>query len=153
MPIIETRQGNLLRMFKQGHFDAIAHGCNCFHTMGAGIAGQIAKEFPAALTVDKQTKFSDYEKLGTFSMISTEYGIIYNAYTQYRPGREDTNRLYKAIRWAFSNIDDMALGIDPVIGIPKIGAGIAGGDWTIIEKIINDVTFGAQIVVVEWDGS
>jgi O-acetyl-ADP-ribose deacetylase (regulator of RNase III) len=30
--------GDLIELAKQGKFDVIAHGCNCFCTMGAGIA-------------------------------------------------------------------------------------------------------------------
>ena len=31
-------KGDLIELAKQGKFDVIAHGCNCFCTMGAGIA-------------------------------------------------------------------------------------------------------------------
>jgi O-acetyl-ADP-ribose deacetylase (regulator of RNase III) len=31
-------KGDLIELAKQGNFDVIAHGCNCFCTMGAGIA-------------------------------------------------------------------------------------------------------------------
>ena len=37
--------GDLIRLAKQGTFDVIAHGCNCFCTMGAGIAPQMAEAF------------------------------------------------------------------------------------------------------------
>lgn len=38
-------KGNLVRLAKKGHFDVIAHGCNCFCKQKAGIASQIMKEF------------------------------------------------------------------------------------------------------------
>ena len=41
-------KGDLLQMGKDGTFDIILHGCNCFNTMGAGIAAQIATKFPDA---------------------------------------------------------------------------------------------------------
>lgn len=37
--------GDLIKLAQQGEFDVIAHGCNCFCTMGAGIAPQMAKAF------------------------------------------------------------------------------------------------------------
>ena len=37
--------GDLIRLAKEGEFDVIAHGCNCFCTMGAGIAPQMALAF------------------------------------------------------------------------------------------------------------
>ncbi|WWS23940.1 hypothetical protein vBKpnAMK2_00291 [Klebsiella phage vB_Kpn_AM_K2] len=36
--------------------------------------------------------------------------------------------------------------------IPKIGAGIAGGDWELIEKLINLATPDIDIMVVEYEG-
>ena len=46
--IIGTVKGDLISIFKSGAGHLI-HGCNCFHTMGAGIARQIVREFPQAL--------------------------------------------------------------------------------------------------------
>ena len=59
--------GNLLEMAKNGEFDIIIHGCNCLHTMGAGIAKYIKQDFPEAFQADKKTKYADKQKLGTFS--------------------------------------------------------------------------------------
>ena len=71
-------QGDLLALAKAGEFDMIVHGCNCFVTMGSGIARQIADQFPQALAADKTTTISSYDKLGTYTMSSAEYnnGVI-----------------------------------------------------------------------------
>lgn len=37
--------GDLIKLAKRGEFDVIGHGCNCFCTMGAGIAPQMAEAF------------------------------------------------------------------------------------------------------------
>jgi O-acetyl-ADP-ribose deacetylase (regulator of RNase III) len=34
-------EGDLIDLAKRGHFDVVTHGCNCFCTMGAGIAPQM----------------------------------------------------------------------------------------------------------------
>ncbi|AUE22994.1 phosphatase [Citrobacter phage CF1 ERZ-2017] len=58
--------GDIVKIFLEGH--NIAHGCNCFHTMGAGVAGQLAKAYPPILAIDKSETFlGDTEKLGTFT--------------------------------------------------------------------------------------
>jgi O-acetyl-ADP-ribose deacetylase (regulator of RNase III) len=36
------------------------------------------------------------------------------------------------------------------IGLPMIGAGLAGGDWDIIEKIIEDEMFGEYVTIVQY---
>ena len=48
--------GDLLQLALDDHFDVIIHGCNCFCTMGAGIAASIRLEFPEALSADADTK-------------------------------------------------------------------------------------------------
>lgn len=68
--IIGTVRGDLISIFKSGAGHLI-HGCNCFHTMGAGIARQIVREFPQALETDKMTAYGDPDKLGTLSLVGS----------------------------------------------------------------------------------
>jgi len=125
--------GNLLDLFQQGEFDVIAHGANCFNTMGAGIAGQIAVRFPEAQQVDNTTTPGDLLKLGSLTVALTDYGLIFNLYTQYQPGK---NLDYTALRLSLRKMARMIRGKKYRVGLPKIGAGIAGGNWQKIEKII-----------------
>lgn len=151
MPIVKTVKGDLIQMFKNREFSAIAHGCNCFHIMGAGIAGQIAKEFPEAYKADLQTSRGYSMKLGRFSDVMTPYGRIFNLYTQYRPGVEPPRQLNNSILMAFDALDQ-EFGGDPayLLGIPLIGCGIAGGDWNYIKTIIDVQTPRLNVCVVEY---
>lgn len=140
--------------------NVIAHGCNCFCTMGAGIAKSIASRFPQALEVDRQTVKGDIAKLGTFSIahVFTEdrnYKRVYNLYTQFSYGRNkchlDYDALAKSLVAMRHDVADV-LRMDPPgdefkIGIPMIGCGLAGGDWTIVENIINEVFYDVDIFV------
>ena len=38
-------KGDLIALANQGHFEVITHGCNCFCTMGAGIAVPMKQNF------------------------------------------------------------------------------------------------------------
>ena len=38
---MEFEKGDLLDLFYHKKIDILVHGCNCFNTMGAGIAKQI----------------------------------------------------------------------------------------------------------------
>lgn len=149
--IIKEIEGDLLEHFKNNDkIVAIAHGCNCFHTMGAGVAGAIAVKFPSASHADyKSTAYGDAEKLGNFSSAKTKYGTVINGYTQYRPGRSPVNDLYQNIQKFFTQLNGlpMLLEDDVVLGIPRIGSGIANGDWQVIKKIIDDVTPDIKIIV------
>ena len=149
--IIETVKGDLLQLFKENKFSAIAHGANCFCKMGAGIAKQISKQFPEAFEADINFgEAGEIEKLGYFSSVKTEYGDIHNFYTQYLPG---ANFEYCALILSLITLEDMIELYDDiniyVLGVPMIGAGIGGGDWETIKSILEKSSL--QIVVVEYD--
>lgn len=70
---------------------------------------------------------------------------ILNAYTQYTYGYDDKQYVdYNAVKQAFKQIKllyDMNPQASLRIGIPKIGSKRGGGDWNVIEKIIDDMGF------------
>nr|WP_314489284.1 macro domain-containing protein [uncultured Kingella sp.] len=82
---MQTRFGDLIALALAGEFDVIIHGCNCRHTMGAGIAKQIKAQFPAAYAADCATP-KGASKLGQISSATVDCNgrelIIVNAYTQ-----------------------------------------------------------------------
>ena len=149
---MQIEQGDLVQKAKAGEFDVIVHGCNCFCTMGAGIAKTIKQVFPAAYQADLATVASDEKKLGSYSMAVVGVGgrtlVIINAYTQYQwrgPGRKAD---YEAIRQVFRRVKQNFTG--KRIGYPAIGAGLAGGEWALIAAIIEAELAGENHVFVEW---
>ena len=149
--IIDTVKGDLIALFKQGKGHLI-HGCNCFHTMGGGIAAKIAKEFPQALAIDKKTIRGDAGKLGGFNVwhhkVNGYNWMGINLYTQYHPG---PNAEYSAIIRGFEQLNSAFEGTVKPFYIPKIGCGIGGLEWECVEEIINIATPDINIVVVEYD--
>jgi O-acetyl-ADP-ribose deacetylase (regulator of RNase III) len=141
--------GDLVKMFDDGEFDVIIHGCNCFHAMGAGIAGQIAIRYPEALEYDRYySEKGDFKKLSdyTFAIVNNSKmkGTVINLYTQYNPGPD---LKITALDLGFYKLSH-TLSHKVRIGIPKIGAGLAGGDWDVIEPIIaNHMQFHNVTVV------
>lgn len=134
----EEIQTDLRPILEKGQFKAFAHGCNCFNSMGAGIARTVRDLFPAAWAADCETKKGDRNKLGHINYIETPEGrIIINAYTQFHFGGKRKNADYDAIASCFREIAPLLAerGIDE-LSIPRIGAGLAGGDWNAIKKII-----------------
>ena len=129
-------KGNLLTLFENNNIDILVHGCNCFHTMGAGIAKQIKEKYYVAYQADLQTIKGDKNKLGTYSSVQiNNTQFIINAYTQYYfYGKRPID--YDALRNVFKLIDSNFK--NKRIGIPKIGAGLAKGDWNIIQNIIDE---------------
>lgn len=128
---------NLFNVIQPG--DIIIHGCNCFNTMGAGFALELKHKYPEAYEADFTTKKGDRDKLGDFTFCVTSNDItIINAYTQFScfPRGKDHFEYV-----AFHNFLDKFLANvkNKTIRMPKIGAGLAGGDWGRIERIINQL--------------
>lgn len=137
---MKHREGDLIALALQGEFDVIVHGCNCFHTMGAGIAKFISAEFPEALAADKATPHGSREKMGTISVAAVSRNglqlTVVNAYTQYNWRGRGMKADYEALRKCFAEI--AARFPQARIGYPMIGAGLAGGDWSVITPIIDE---------------
>lgn len=81
---MKTISGDLIALAQAGDFDLIAHGCNCFCTMGAGIAKGIKAAFPAAFAADLATARGDRAKLGTCTFAEIDRNgapfVVVNAY-------------------------------------------------------------------------
>ena len=142
--------GDLVQMAVAGEFDVIVHGCNCQCVMGKGIALTIRKRFPEALAADRQTKKSDPGKLGSCSVaiVESEAGPLHiaNAYTQFHwRGKADLAN-YDAIRSCPGWVREMYPSAR--IGLPKIGAGLAGGDWERIWRIMQEELDGTNATLV-----
>ena len=54
--------------------DSLLHCADCFHTMNWRIARVISQRYPIVYETDKLTKHVDENKLGTYSIVITEYG-------------------------------------------------------------------------------
>lgn len=153
-------EGDLIKLAQKGMFDVVAHGCNCFCTMGAGIAPQMVEAFGC----DKYHYEHIIEKgnINKLGMIDFEMRIlnqgtgnkrihVVNAYTQYRYGKnhkdgDDKPLDYDAMRLCFKKMNSIFKGKH--IGLPKIGCGLAGGSWSIVKKIIASELADCDVTVV-----
>ena len=195
--MINYIDGDLIKLALHGTFDVVAHGCNCFCTMGAGIAPQMADafgcdEFELERTETEECDFNgecytvetgnrgDINKLGnidyelqylwfkhpmskdgtpvamnhrTVGQPDTQEIIVVNAYTQYHYGRNHADGVsnpfdYEAFTMCMRKMNHIFAGKH--IGMPKIGAGLAGGNWNRIEHIINVELKDCQVTIVNY---
>jgi O-acetyl-ADP-ribose deacetylase (regulator of RNase III) len=145
-------KGDLIKLALNGKFNVIVHGCNCYCTMGAGIAKTLKNIFPEAYDADCKTAKGDKSKLGTYSYATLTKNAheitIINAYTQYHFKGKGIKADYNAIRSVFKSVKQNFS--KKRIGYPKIGAGLAGGNWDIISKIISEELNGENHTYVEF---
>lgn len=166
--LIRTK-GNLIDMAENGEFDVIVHGCNCYNTMGSGIAKEIKNRYPDAYLADTSyTNMSPcpISKLGTYSMAVVEGDIdannflIINAYTQihYLPRGVDHFE-YSSFYVILQKLAEAnrIRGGESKFGFPYIGMGFAGGDKdriiSMLEDFAKEVTAdGGSVTLVEYEG-
>jgi O-acetyl-ADP-ribose deacetylase (regulator of RNase III) len=144
--------GDLIELAKRGEFDVIVQGCNCQCRMGRGIALTIKQQFPEALAADYETTIGDRSKLGNFTTAHIyrdgwDFEIV-NGYTQFHWEGEGVLADYDAIRSVFRQVKQQFGGKQ--IGYPKLGAGLARGDWSIIARIIEEELAGEDHTYVEF---
>lgn len=144
--MLKHTKGNLLDLAEAGEFDVIVQGCNCFNTMGGGIAREIRERYPNIAKVDAKTACGDYNKLGNWTSENVilkngtvSFDII-NAYTQYNMSTGEDVFEYTAFALICQKLVN-AYG-DKRIGLPYIGMGLAGGDKETILGMIEAFAYG-----------
>lgn len=137
---LKRTTGDLLKFAEKGKFDIIVQGCNCFCTMGSGIARQIRESYPGAYEADKTTTAGDKSKLGTYTKYDTRKNFtIVNGYTQYafnRGGATDDVFEYAGFYELLLRLAEDFPG--KKFGFPCIGMGLAGGDPERIIPMLED---------------
>jgi len=145
---------SLLDAFDDCDVDMMGHQANCFCKMGSGIAPLIAEAWPNARAVDNKTIDLGAKKLGNFTCALGDRtggvpGTIINFYGQFFPGNTSVLEVgsifdgmgrYEPLRHALRsfNISISSLPEGYTIGLPLLGCGLAGGDWTVVEQIIEE---------------
>lgn len=147
-------EGDLFELVTQ--FDVIAHGCNCFCKMRRGIAVEFAKRYEAHLFPMENNKFiGDINKLGCidykhFSTDDEGQLTVVNCYTQYSTKGMDPSKEvhvdYDAIRMCMRKINHLFK--NKRIGLPAIGSGLAGGNWSVIRQIIAEELTNCEVTIV-----
>lgn len=145
--MIEYRKGNLLDV-NEG---IIAHGVNCQGVMGSGVAKAIRDMYPLVYTRYKKHVDSWMEGFGNSAGLLgqvhfcsvvepiPETGpilVVANCFTQDLYGTDRRHVNYEAVAQCFRILNKRFMLYGDVLHIPKIGAGLAGGDWNVISAII-----------------
>lgn len=155
--------GDLIELANSGEFDVIGHGCNCFCAMSRGIAPQMGAAFGCHLfPMEDKSTAGDINKLGQidwkvlnltggtneFDFFEFDLTVV-NIYSQYTPNAQIKPLDYEALTLGLRKMNHIFRG--KRIGLPKIGAGLAGGDWGRIKEIIQTELKDCDVTVVKWN--
>lgn len=143
--MIQYKTGNLLNA---NDIQIICHQVNTLGVMGAGIAKSIAATYPGCLDGYKQfcKEVPASEILGQVYFYEAGDKVIANIFGQKTIGRKGLHTNYDALRAGLTRVYEYAKKANKNVGIPfKIGCGLAGGDWNIVNQMINDIFSGNDV--------
>lgn len=135
----------------KGKENVIAHGCNCVGGFGSGFAYVVAQKYPKVKEMYLKRHRVKGWTLGDIQAVKVNDGplkMILNVATQYHYLPRNMDHVaYESLHEAFIKIRDYCHKNNLSLAIPKIGAGLAGGDWNRIEAILKDIFTTSDIFI------
>lgn len=133
----------------------IVHGCNSHGIMGSGIARQIKEKYPQCFrSYQSHCNSVIREKLLGSVLdypVENKNLVICNAITQQDFGGDGKQYVsYRAIHTAFQKILKTAQFYNLDVHYPLIGAGLGGGNWSIISDIISSILDSSGVNHTLW---
>lgn len=162
----------------EGYATVICHCCNAFGAWGRGFVIPLGLKYPKAkkeyMTLcatfqDSNEKRNELMGEVVLSEISKylyvaniigqyyystgqrEFASHLDVKPEYMPTKDGRFINYDAIRRGFHQLVAMMNGVPFVAQMPRIGCGLAGGDWKTIEKILMEELCSKDIPVVVFD--
>lgn len=129
----------------------IAHQVNCKGIMGAGLAAEIAKRYPK---VEREYKYfcapvyPSSDLLGTCQIVGIgNKRYIANLFGQDAYGTYKVQTRYDALEEAMKRLleDATNLGVNSIAFPYGMGCGLAGGNWTVVDHLIQEVYLQSDI--------
>lgn len=133
---------------------AICHQVNCCNVMGAGVAKAIYTEYPEVKTAyhsfcKEANRTGDQKSLlGKIQVVEVNHGTkaVINVFGQLNYGRRGCYTDYEALKTAFNEINRICAS--KRIAFPYgFGCGLAGGDWSTVEKLMVKHLWNCDVVV------
>lgn len=150
---MQFRKGDLTEAAE----NVIVHGCNNRGVMGSGVALAIRKKWPEAYEAYR-TAFedkSDYNLLGNWTYLQNldDNKFIVNLITQDGYGKDGKKYAYyiSIVEGLIDIANWQRYFSNNKIAIPKIGCGLGGLDWNIMEVLLCEIEerYKVEFIVYE----
>lgn len=149
--MIQYKKGDATNPPREPHPAIIAHICNDHGGWGAGFVLAISNRWKAPENAYRAQ--SEYE-LGTTQLVMVEPNLfVANMIAQhgYASPANPCAVSYPDLLLCLAQVRDRAAEMGAIVHMPKIGAGLAGGDWTTISNIIETVFKDTIVFVYEFN--
>jgi O-acetyl-ADP-ribose deacetylase (regulator of RNase III) len=125
---------------------AVGHGCNCAGAMGAGIAVAFKKRYPAMYREYRRRCADGRFRPGDIFVWEVPDLVIYNLATQPVPGPSaKLTAIDASVRAAIADAEGRRL---PVLGIPRVGAGLGGLEWPDVAEVLAQASHDSPVDLV-----
>ena len=134
----------------------IVHICNDIGKWGRGFVLAVSRRWAEPERAYKSSfKTGAPPRLGDVQFVSVERDVtVANVIGQHgiasRPGGTPPVR-YEAIRLGLEAVVERAVGARASVHMPRIGCGLAGGEWAVVEQIVHSTLAKAGVVVFVYD--
>lgn len=136
-----------------GNIRIIPHICNSIGVWGAGFVKAISKKWPEA---EREYRQLDEYKLGSVQFVKVDNNtIIANMIAQEGVGLANGPPIrYESLAKTLAKVDRLAHLLSDKyyvsIHMPKIGTGLAGGKWELIEPLLQShLHFDTYVYILE----
>lgn len=155
MKNIEYKKGDATNPSDHGN-KIIVHICNNIGGWGKGFVLAISKRWKAPENSYRtwyQSK--DNFNLGEVQFVQVEQDLwIANLIGQHKINKDENGNApirYDAVEEGLRKVADFASDINASVHMPRIGCGLAGGEWGIIEPIIKETLSKKDINTTVYD--
>lgn len=150
--MITTVDGDAVHALREGSIDVLGHQVNLDGVMGAGIARQIARAWPAIVPAYRHALATQALTLGRMQTFEVAPGRwIANLAGQQHPRRRGRATDYPALQAALITYADWTHAHQLRAGLPYgLGCGLAGGDWATVSALIATAFHASSVTLFRW---
>lgn len=134
-------------------FKVIAHCCNDIGAWGAGFVLALSRKWPEPEDAYREMGLEDGYSGGTVCIVSVAPQIkVANIIGQH--GCHSNRMGHPPVRYDWIRV---GLGFvrcdlpDHSVHMPRIGCGLAGGDWSVMERVIEETLCAHDVAVYVYD--
>ncbi len=156
MPRLVTKTGDATRPGGSGN-RIVCHVCNDIGTWGAGFVVALSRRWPEPEEAYREWHASGSHPplaLGEVQFVQVEEDVwVANMVAQRgtRPSDGTSPIRYDALERCLRTAARRAGELDASLHMPRIGAGLAGGDWGRIRTIIAEAIAAADVRATVWE--
>lgn len=136
----------------------VLHQVNCKGVMGAGIAKQIKEKYPEVYADYREFCLANNAMLRGMPLLGTIQDVdcwdgrtIVNLFAQDGYGYNNCQTNYEALKQCLQKVNDVCYGM--TVAVPyKMSCELAGGDWNIVRKMIEDTLVDCEVHIYKLEG-